>query len=48
MMFCKIHDDITQDEVIVRGEMGNFYIVEIEGVLYSVNKSCAMFVKIED
>lgn len=48
MMFCKIHDDVTQDEVTVRGEMGNFYIVQIDGVLYSINKSCAMFVKIED
>ena len=48
MMFCKIHDDVTQDEVTVRGEMGNFYIVEIDGVLYSINKSCATFVKIED
>ena len=48
MMLCKIHDDVTQDEVTVRGEMGNFYIVEIDGVLYSINKSCATFVKIED
>lgn len=47
-MFCKVHEDITQDAVIVRGEMGNFYIVEIDGELYSVAKSCATFVKFEE
>lgn len=42
-MVCRVHDDVTSDEVIVRGERGNFYIVEIGDKKYSVNKSCAMF-----
>lgn len=46
-MVCRVHDDITEDTVVVRGEHGNFYIVEIEGKKYSVNKSCALFVEKE-
>ena len=46
-MVCRVHDDITEDTVVVRGERGNFYIVEIDGKKYSVNKSCALFVEKE-
>ncbi len=46
-MVCRIHDDITEDNVIVRGERGNFYIVEIEGKKYSINRSCVLFVEKE-
>lgn len=46
-MICRVHEDITEDNVIVRGERGNFYIVEIEGNKYSVNKCCALFIQKE-
>ena len=47
-MICQIHDETFTDDVTVIGELGNFYIVEIDGTKYSVAKSCATFVKIED
>ena len=47
-MICRVHDDITEDRVTIRGEHGNFYIVEISGKKYSVNKSCALFVEFEE
>lgn len=48
LMITEVQGDVMSDEVIVRGEMSNFYIVEIDGVKYSVLKSCATFVKFED
>lgn len=48
LMITEVQGDVMTDEVIVRGEMSNFYIVEIDGVKYSVLKSCATFVKFED
>lgn len=47
-MVCRIHEDITEDEVIVRGMTPNYYIVEINKVQYSVNKSCAIFTIMEE
>lgn len=44
-MSCHVQDKYTEDEVTVVGERGNFYIVEIDGVKYSVNKGCATFIK---
>lgn len=42
-MIAKIHDTVYTDTVIVRGDMGNFYIVEIDGEKYSVSKNCVVF-----
>jgi len=47
-MICRIDDDITNDTVVVRGERGNYWIVEIEGNNYSISKSCSIFVTFED
>ena len=44
-MISRIHDDVFVDEVIIRGERGNFYYVEINGEVYSIYKTIVIFAK---
>lgn len=45
-MVCSVQNKTFSDDVVVVGERGNFYIVEIDGEKYSVNKACAIFGKV--
>lgn len=44
IMVARINEEVFRDKVTIKGEKGNFFVVEIDGTDYSVSKTCVLFV----